>query len=428
MTLRLKIGTVKSKADVTRTGVFQVAFKLDQTEDVRYVTPYGNSQQGFIAIPPAGSQVLCLYEDSVNLEGDELRGNFYIGSVMGAITGLNKDVPLDISELPQAAEDFISYVEKDKPGLAGPNIPEGMFPEMTEDQKGAWPRRFQDMYDGKGITPEAIGITNNGGDAFKISERYNSTERSKHPFQDFRVGIMSGNGKRIEAVDSPIVDGIVMTNEHRGKDFFIWSSGMSAQSPFAQGEYHMRTHGPVNMYTLMNRFHIWVEDGLNVEIENKSTSSKSYGGGVNCDGRTDGAGNPSTGLGNPGTGGYKASRQGVFGNQSTGCIQLLSHHNNISVMALEQDSVVYVNTPGPHSKVIVESGGTVDIVANKKITLQSDLEVEINAPLVQINGSTEVEINGQEVDINGGTVHIDGGPNIFLNDLADGAGSGGYTP
>jgi len=60
------------------------------------------------------------------------------------------------------------------------------------------------MYDGKGITPEAIGITNNGGDAFKISERYNSTERSKHPFQDFRVGIMSGNGKRIEAVDSPI--------------------------------------------------------------------------------------------------------------------------------------------------------------------------------------------------------------------------------
>ena len=44
MAIRLKIGTVKSKADITRTGIFQAVFKLssdgkDQTEDVRYVTP-----------------------------------------------------------------------------------------------------------------------------------------------------------------------------------------------------------------------------------------------------------------------------------------------------------------------------------------------------------------------------------------------------
>ena len=68
-------------------------------------------------------------------------------------------------------------------------------------------------------------------------------------------------------------------------------------------------------------------------------------------------------------------------------------------------------------KVIVESGGTVDIVAQGKVTLQSNTQVEINSPLVTINGSTDV-------DINGGVVHIDGGQ-VRLNDAPLG---GGYTP
>ena len=122
-------------------------------------------------------------------------------------------------------------------------------------------------------------------------------------------------------------------------------------------------------------------------------------------------------MGDPGTGGYEASRQGVFGNETTGCIQLLSHHNNISLRADAQDSVIFVNSPGPHSRVIVESGGSVDIVAEGKVTIQSNTEVEINAPVVDINGSDSANMNG-------GVVNIDGGPNIFLNSNEDG---GGYT-
>mgnify|MGYP003120034125 FL=1 len=167
----------------------------------------------------------------------------------------------------------------------------------------------------------------------------------------------------------------------------------------------MRTHGPVNMYTLYNRFHVWVEDGLNVQIENKSTGSKEYGA------------QKHTKLGAPGTGGYKASRQGKFGNQTTGCIQLVSHHNNISLEAKEDDSVIYINTPGNNSRIIIEGGGSVDVVAAGKLTLQSDTEVEINAPVVDINGSTSANING-------GVVTIDGGPQVRINDQANG---GGYT-
>ena len=288
---------------------------------------------------------------------------------------------------------------------------------MIPQDYGTWPDRFKDMYAGKGVVPEAIGLTNNRGDAFKISSRSAGNE-ADFPFQDYRVGMISGNGKRIEAVDSPIVDGIVMTNEHKGKDFFIWSSGLSDQSPFAEGEWHMRTHGPVNMYTLTNRFHVWVEDGLNVEIENKSSGSKAYGDiSTNPDGRKDADGQPVGGLGYPGSDGFAATRQGVYGNETTGCIQLLSHHNNISLKANGQDSVIYVKAPGPHARVIVESGGSVDIVAQGKVTIQSNTEVEINAPIVDINGS-------QLVSVNGGEVTIDGGPDIKLNSNADG---GDYT-
>ena len=103
------------------------------------------------------------------------------------------------------------------------------------------------------------------------------------------------------------------------------------------------------------------------------------------DGRKDSNGNYITGLGDPGTGGYLATRKNKFGNQTTGCLNLLSHHNSISLKAMAPDSVIYINAPGANSRVIVDSGGSVDIHAEKKVTIQSKTEVEINAPLIELN-------------------------------------------
>ena len=414
--MELKIGTVKSKADISRTGLFKVSFGVVEdgrpvVESVRYVSPYGNTQEGAYFIPPVGAQVLVAHEPNAAKDGELFRGYFYLGSILGANDGVNQQ-NVDPDE---DAEPDNSYIPKDKPGEFGPAIEkEGQAALNTEAESGWIADRFEGMYDGKGVIPEQKGFTNHRGDAFQISDRYNSTSESVDPFQNYAIGMMSGNGKRIEAVDSPIVDGIVMSNEHRGKDFFIWSSGDSDESPFAEGEYHMRTHGPVNMYTLANRFHVWVEDGLNVEIENKSTGSKAYGDtSTSPDGRKDSDGNFVNGLPLQ-SGGYEATRKGQFGNETTGCIKMISHHNNISVEAKAQDSVIYINTPGPNSKVIIDGGGTVDVVAEGKLTLQSKTKVEINSPTV--------EINGQDlVDINGGTVTVDGGPNVRLNDSAGGA-------
>jgi len=409
MALRLKTGTVITQADVTQTGKFLVSFKLSdgegyEEEPVRYVTPYGNTEAAFVAIPMVGSQVLCAYEDDVASEGDRIKGYYYLGSLMGDIPGTNESLPAPGTEPPPSND----YVPKDKTGTFGPETGEFETAMQKPEKVPSFPSAFKDMYAGKGIIPEAIGLSNHRGDAFKISSQYDSVSKSKDPFQNYSVGMQSGSGKQFKLVDSPIVNGIVMTNEHKGKDYFIWSSAGSKDSPFSAGEYHMRTHGPVNMYTLSNRFHMWVEDGLNVDIENKSTGKAAYGDtSTNGDGRVDFEGAPSNGLGDPGTGGY-SGRKGVFGNETTGCIKLRSHHNNISLEAEAQDSVIFVSAPGPHSRIIVESGGSVDIVAKGKITLQSDIEVEITAPTVDINGSTTVDINGTDVTINGG-------PNINLN-------------
>ena len=398
MSLRLKVGTVISQGDFMQGGTFKVAFKLDdkQGEPVRYVSPYGSSNAAFVAIPTAGSQVLCAYEDSVAKEGEMIKGYYYLGSLMGTLPGSNRTMPRD----PNAPLESPStpYVSKDSEGTHGPDIAPGTAPMILAEDQGPWPPRFKDLYDGKGVIPEKIGLTGVRADAFTIANRYRGNA-GPDPYQDHAITMISGSGKQIRCVDSPMVDGIVMTNEHRGKDYFIWSTGMSKESPFSEGEYHMRTHGPVNLYTLLNRFHIWVEDGLNIEIENKSTGSKAYGDdlGSNPAGPPGGGGQ---GLGDPGSGGYKASRQGVYGNETTGCIQLNSHHNNVSIDANEIDSVIRIITPGENSRVIVESGGTLDLFSTKKLTVQSDLEVEINAPTVDINGSQFVYVDGGQVHLN----------------------------
>lgn len=408
--MELKIGTVKSKADATQTGLFSVAFGAvvngnEIIEDVHYVSPYGNTQEGAIFIPPVGAQVIVGYEPNATSDGS-LTGYFYLGSVMGAIAGGNQQDRTD-SEEDEPSTPSNEYVPKNKPGQHGPPLTKDQVATIPEEEYDWLPERFRGIYDGKGVIPEQSGFTNHRGDALQISNRYNSTSESQDPFQDYSIGIQSGNGKRIQAIDSPTVDGIVMTNEHKGKNYFIWSSSGKTDSPFAEGEYHMRTHGPVNMYTLANRFHVWIEDGLNVQLENKSPGSKAYGFQKHMS------------LAAPGTGGYKATRKGVFGNETTGCISLISHHNNISLEANAMDSVIRITTPSDssNSRIIIEGGGSVDVVAAGKLTLQSDTEVEINAPVVDINGSSSANING-------GTVTIDGGPEVRINDNADG---GGYT-
>jgi len=408
MAIQLKIGSVASQVDMSQGGMISANFgkKRDGkplSEPVRYVTPYGNSEAAFVAIPEVGSQILVAYEDDPVKAQGPMEGYYYLGSIMGTIPGKNMDnVAVDATnQTPKK-----NYVKKTKEGVHGPALKPGDMPSLLDKDVKAFPDRFEDLYEGKGVIPEKIGLTNWRGDALMIANRYKGNE-GPGPFQSHYVGMHSGNGKRVECVDSPIIDGIVMTNEHKGKDYLIWSSGDSDQSPFTEGEYHLRTHGPIRQYSLADRFHIWIQEGLNIEIENKSSAFSAYGPqrDTNPDGRFQGPPLkpvPKNGLIPPEGGARTSKRIEQFGNETTGCIKLLSHHNNISLSALAMDSVININAPGPNTKVIVNTGGYVDIVAKKKITIQSDEKIEINADVIDINGKSKVDIDSTgNINLNG---------------------------
>jgi len=401
--MNFKIGTVISNADITRSGVLKVAFTLQdqettQGEWVRYVSPYGNQKAAFVAIPQPGSTVLCAYADLPLDSGQTMKGYFYMGCVMGvnsvagrlvepgAATGGDSPGPQEPIDTNQSA------------GIYGPPAPADVIATVKQENITPFPDAFMNLYQGKGITPEMVGLAQ-GNSAMLLHSRSRGN-KADQPFQDDMAEIRSGAGKTVRCVDSPIVDGIVMSNEHKGKDYFIFSTGNSEMSPFAEGEFHTRTHGPINTYTLESNIHTWVEEGRNIEVENKATGKYSPSGDRNG-GRT-----TNEEEGSP------ASRIEDFGNEDYGCVKLWSHHNNVSISALEENSVIHVHAPGSQTKVIVNTGGTVDIVADQKITLTSQSEVELNAPLIQFNGS-DIELNadetikedaGTEVTVNAGTI------------------------
>ena len=407
--MKFIIGTVVSTLDVTKTGLMKVGFDLQnkgesQDEWVRYVTPYGNKDAGFIAIPESGSTVLCAYSDSIGGAGGLMRGYFYMGSLIGV--NATEDRLVDSNPLMGGQEtspkgEYIDSEQEDG-GVYGPPTKEGEYAMIAPKDRRPFPEAFKELYDAKGFTPEIIGLAGNRGDAALVRNRSRGN-KGDLPFQDHMTEIRSGSGKTIRCVDSPIVDGIVMSNEHKGKDYFIFSTGNSEMSPFAEGEFHTRTHGPINTYTLESNIHTWVEDGRNLELENRA------GGKYSPSGDRNGSRTTNEDEGSP------DSRIDDIGNEDFGCVKVWSHHNNVSISALEDNSVVHVHAPGGNTKVIVKTGGTVDIVADKKITLTSQTEVELNAPMVQLNGSDEVELNGPMVQLNGSSETEINAPLVDVN-------------
>jgi hypothetical protein len=391
--MELKVGTVTSNMDITQTGLFYAVFDdSNSPEPVQYVSPYGNSEAAFIAIPLPGSQVLVGYDATKSTTTHA--GFYYLGSILGALPSLDNKEPFvgpiegggDIKN-PDNFQNPITG-KPEGPAVMGPPSPEGVPPENPD--YSPLPDSFKGMYEGRGVVPEMMGLASTYGDALLLNNRYRAGENA--PFQDHKIELKSGAGKTIRLVDSPQVDAIVIANEHLGKDYIVFSTGNSKESPFAAGEFHLRTHGPINQYTIGNNMHFWVEEGRNVEIENKASGMDSTllasdplraNQPLEVDDEDD-----------------VKERIYDFGDETWGCVKLWSDNNNIAVSALADDAVIHLHTPGANSKVVVHAAGTVDIVADKKITLQSKTEVEINAPIVDINGKDFVYVDGGQVHLN----------------------------
>ena len=417
MAIQLRSGIVVDTADTTNTGIFYALFDaVNSPQPVKYVSPYSSPTGGLVFIPPVKSRILAFYNDD-STEESSMVGYYYVGSLLGPQPGQNYGVPTNLDKIEKPENP--SYTPSDKLGF---NSPVTLSPISTiapalletfyaQKSAGVLPLPFKGLYEARGMIPQQAGMATESGDALLFSNRKNDVSMSENPFQDYRVSLRSGKGKKLELVDSPIVNGLTYSNENTGLDFLVWCSKGNVNSPFSKGEFHMRTHGPVNLYTLWSSFHIWVQNGKNIDIENKSGDTLAFNTGKfprKSDGRTDSKGNPMSGLGDPGDGAYSKTRKGNFGNRSTGCVNITSHRNDVVVKALNPDSIIHVSAPGVHSKVIIETGGSVDIVAKGKITLQSETEVEINAPVVDINGANKDDKNkpSGEITLDGGTIKM----------------------
>ena len=387
--MNIKVGYVTSNFDMRRTGSFKVSFNLKdpetgnaEPETVRYVSPYGSDAAGWVAIPQKGSYVLVGEASKEDLANGVPGGYFYLGSIYGGLGGsaFEKTVKdADDSALTDPVD-----TEKSGPGIHPPTK------EVAKlNNKSVFPQEFaEELYEAKGAIPEKIGFTSTHGDAFTINNRFRSGSSADGPplddFTDHRIEMRSGAGKKIKCVDTPSIDAIIIENEHKGKDKFVWQT--SENDFYAEGEVHLRTHGPIKQWTSESFMRHWVQEGQNLEIINESTGARRPGSGGT---------QPQTTNNATGDGG----RFNSIGPEDYGCVIIESLHNNIVIRGLENDSCIRVLAPGSESKVLVDTGGTIDLRATKKITLASEI-IEISADTVDINGATVVDVDGGTIELN----------------------------
>jgi len=401
--MKLRIGEVGPAEDGTRSGLIWADVGGDFVP-VEYVTPYGHKDAAFIAIPPEGSQILVGETEPSDdpSDGDTQIGRYYyLGSILGGTQGKHNSA--NIAELGVNLE---SMVDLEATVLGGKKDPEenlltgnpGLSTASDPDgSKRVFPNRLNSMYDGKGGVPEQLGLVSENGSAFLISDQSEAGVDGQEGWQNYQIEMKSGSGKVIECVDSPKINAIIMTPRPDKKDKLVFSSGNTTEH--SKSEFKLDTEGPVYMYSRNGEMDFICRDGRNIKIINTSPvldgeDTLTTGGNIN-------GGYPDTGTKTDGRGSPHSK-----GNEEYGCVNIESLHNNINLTAKAHDSVIYINAPGPSSKVVVTTGGSVDILAEKKITMTSNEAIEMNAPHVDINGGDRVDITAPNIWIdNNGDRH-----------------------
>jgi hypothetical protein len=212
----------------------------------------------------------------------------------------------------------------------------------------------------------------------------------------YSLELKTGSGKYLKFSDSPAANMIEMCPDKQQINTLVFAGSQTGpradKHTFQNGEFRLNTLGPVNLESRQSSMSFVVDDGYNIDITNNSTDWLAWGNhSLNKTKR--GGSHPTHSAVNgtylhPGAGTPTGAGDATdLGGTQTGCVNLTSKHNNITINALAEDSVVYINTPGQESKVTIISGGSVDIIAEGPLSLGSREIVAINAPVVDINGS-----------------------------------------
>lgn len=361
------------------------------THAVTYVSPFSNMEAGMLALPAVNSEIL-VYSLDEGIDG----GLYYGGSIVGASTFLQIDS---------------SKVDPDDPRKVQSNTQTGEVDHTSRGRVSPSPMAVPDQAelatDGKKFVPEKVVIQDTGGNSLVLANQSDPTPGTG--FQNAYAKLRSGKGKQITLNDSPKQSAIRFeVDVSDGEKNYFYFAGKQPEddlsTTISEGELKVDTTGPINLITNESNVEVRVVDGRNIDIKNTAKGTMSsysdgrelvgVGGGdparSNLPDPSDyGTGQSHTDDNPPGSGGDPLDK----GYEDWGCVHITSEYNNINLEALGDDSVIHLDAPGENTKIVVTTGGTVDIIADKKISLTSSEKIELNAPHVDINSTERVDID-----------------------------------
>ena len=415
-------GTVDNVVDITNTGMLWVnlPFAVNPVP-VTYVSPFSNIDSGFFAVPTPTSEVLVMEIDSEDTAPGKGSGLYYLGSIVGVKQSEANDV--DYTKLDLDTEADITAAASLKP--QNPRI---NWTSMGRDSKypPSIPEAADDAYEANAVTPEKVVLADNANNAVVLA---NQGRGGTDGYQNTYAKLKTGRGKQVVLNDSPRQKFIKLDPGDGENNYMIFGGSQDNEGAqdhtISTGELRVDTKGPINHTSRNSGQSFTVLEGNNIDIKNRSTGFLSWsptgrrmvgvGGGIaipvineeEVQGFSTTAGDslrenwtqlPVTTYtvgqihpdeNPPGSRGNPLDK----GPEDWGCVNIESSWNNINLEAKGIDSVIHVNAPGKLTKVVVTTGGTVDIIAKQKISITSDEKIELNAPHVDINGLARVDLD-----------------------------------
>ena len=395
--MRVYKGLVADGYDMDADATIPVLIDGDRPVNVTNLSPQSNRDGGFFSQPTAGSQVLIL---NVGDEGDPTAVDYYcLGAIVGTNTALGKNV--DETKLDQ---DWANSPGKLEGMLSKANwlderttVDETSLGRADAHSLNVSPEAAK-AWKAKQIAAEKQVWEDPAGNALILSHaaRIGASEG----YIDYSATLKSGAGKYIKLDDSPGYNLIEMCPDKQQINTLIFAAAQTgAQSEkhtIQNGEFRINTLGPINALSRTSSISLEVDDGYNIDIANHSTGEATGKKGVK---KVKQGGSHST-YSSYNTGPYadvhphahdgEVGDPADLGDQSTGCVNITSKMNNITLNALGQDSVIYINTTGSDSKVTIVSEGSVDVIAEGAITLGSNTKITLNAPIIDLNSAGAV--------------------------------------
>lgn len=391
--MKIYKGLVENGYDMDADATIPVLLDGDKAVNVTNLSPQSNRDGGFFSQPTPGSQVLIL--DVGNDDDPTAVGYYCLGAIVGTNTAYGKSVDesklsQDWANSPQNVESMFtknSWLDEkatvDETSL-GKNDPHP--PNVSPEAAKAWKA--------KQIAAEKQVWEDPAGNAVILSHA--SRIGGAEGYIDYALELKSGAGKYLKFSDSPGYNLIEMCPDKQQINTMVFAGAQTgAQSEkhtFQNGEFRLNTLGPINALSRLSSISLEVDDGYNIDISNHSTGDGTY----KSKGKTTQGGAHST-YSSYNTGPYADlhphSHEGEvgdpndLGDESTGCVNITSDHNNITLNAHAPDSVIYINTTGSDSKITISSEGSVDVIAEGAITLGSNTKITLNAPVIDLNSA-----------------------------------------